>query len=151
MRIDGVRRDQRDRASRNGYVQPVRPATLDEHCYWATIEKIGRGATGVEGEQEKWACEMLNYRRSTTADVICDAAKTWYEDTDQCGDDVLVTIRLEDRAGAVWIGEVHLLWNLRAVPREVKFAAAAFKAGPALEATASDHSQSSEATKKGGV
>lgn len=91
------------------YRPPVKPAKLDDGCVWASVVEI-HDSDGCGPYEKTWTCEMMGYQWG--ADVAREAAKTWWEDTDQSGECEL-TVLIER-----WDG-VQKRWRMK-VTMEVK-------------------------------
>ena len=82
---------------------PKRPAVIEHGSWWASIVSVKR-SSGVREDELAWACEILSSTWNAEW-VATEAARTWYDETDQSGIAELI-VRVEAHGGDQW--DVHV-------------------------------------------
>jgi len=101
----------------------AKPAKLDERFWLAEVVDVIDG-TGVPREERAWWTEVGLHRlpvcKSTARFGAEEAARAWYEETDQNGGECAVAMRVTAWTGDAWLVVVPLKWELKVKAAIVK-------------------------------
>lgn len=91
---------------------PQRPAKLQHYQSWVTVLRVIDG-TGVPSDEMAWAMIDDDVRAIALSGLFTEAAKTWWHETDQCGE-CGVELRAEIGDGNVFVKLVRLRVQIKA-------------------------------------